>query len=148
MYPARFEISLRITHPSMDPEDISTQLRLKASTKWKAGLRRTTPVGTLLAGTNDATFCVFELDAKTRGHLDTTLNTLTKKLFRFKHFFQKIRSTGGSIEYFIGLFVNRNTGIILDRSLMAQLVNLGIDLSLDIYASQPTQKKAARRTVR
>jgi hypothetical protein len=148
MYPARFVISLRITHPSMDPEDISTQLHLKASIKRKVGLRRTTPAGTLLAGTNDATFCVFELDAKTRGHLDTSLNALTKKLFRLKPFLQKIRSTGGSIEYFIGLFVKKNTGIMLGKSLMTQLVDLGIDLSLDIYASQQIQKKAARRTVR
>lgn len=96
----------------------------------------------------EETHCVFDLDEKSRGGLESTLRALTTKLLSSEHFLKKIRSTGGNIEYFIGLFVKKNTGLVLDTSLMAQLVNLGIDLSFDIYESQHLQKKTARRTAR
>lgn len=147
MYPAKYKIALRITHPCMDPDDISKQLRLKSSRKWKAGSQRTTPAGKRLTGTNKETYCVFDLDTKARGDLPSTLNTRIKKLLAFMPLFQKIRSTGGTIEFFVGLFIKINTGMVLDRSLMAQLVDLGIDLSLDIYEAQPSTKEAARRTI-
>jgi hypothetical protein len=127
----------------MDPDDISTQLRLRPSRKWKAGSRRTTPTGKQLAGTNNETYCVFDLDAKTRDNLYSTLCTGVKKLLAFKPVLQEIRSTGGTIEFFVGLFVKINTGIVLDRSLMAQLTELGIDLSLDIYSERQSTKKVA-----
>jgi hypothetical protein len=148
MYPARYKISLRITHPNMDPEDISGQLGLSPFRKWKAGSQRTTPTGKQLPGTYKETYCVFDLDEKSDGELESTLCTLTKQFRSLKHFFKKVRSTGGSIEYFIGLFVEKNTGIELDGNLMAQLVNLGIDLSFDIYELQHFQKKTVRRTAR
>ena len=132
----------------MDPADISRQLRLSPSRKWKAGTQRTTPTGKQLTGTYKETYCVFDLDEKSDGDLESTLLTLTKQFHSFEHFLKKVRSTGGSIEYFIGLFVKKNTGLELDSGLMAQLVNLGIDLSFDIYESQHFQKKIVRRTAR
>ena len=125
MYPARYKISLRITHPTMDPEDISTQLGLRACVSQKVGSRRTTPAGTLLSGTRDATFCVFELEVSTamRGDLESALNMWTKKLFASKSFFQNIRSTGGTSEYFIGVFMEKgNTGVVFEDRLVADAV--------------------------
>lgn len=148
MYPARYKISLRITHPSMDPDDISGQLGLSPFRKWKAGSQRTTPTGKPLTGIYKETYCVFDLEEKSAGDLESTLYTLTKQFRSFEHFLKKVRSTGGSIEYFIGLFVKKNTGLVLESSLMAQLVNMGIDLSFDIYESQHFQKKTVRRTAR
>ncbi len=146
MHPARYKISLRITHPSMDPEYISKQLSLKPFRKWKAGSQRTTPSGKRLTGTYKDTYCVFDLDEKIGDDLESTLGTLTRKFYAHKHFLKKVQSTGGNIEYFIGLFVNKNTGLVLDRRLMIQLTELGIDLSFDIYSDQTSTKKVARRT--
>lgn len=142
----KYKVALRVTHPSMDPDDISKRLGLNPSRKWKAGSRRTTPAGRQLTGINKETYCVFDLDEKSGDDLESTLCTLTKQFRSFESFLKKIRATGGSIEYFIGLFVKRNTGVALDGSLMAQLANLGIDLSFDIYESQHFPKKTARRT--
>lgn len=143
MNPARYKIALRISHPNMDPEDISTQLHLSPSRKWKAGTPRTTPAGKRLAGTNRETYCVFDLDEQTSGDLVETLSAFTKKLLAFKPFLHKIQSTGGGIEYFVGLFVKKNAGITIDKSLMVQLLDLGIELSLDIY-DLPNPKKVTR----
>lgn len=148
MNPSKYKIALRINHPNMDPEDISRQLRLSPSRKWKAGTPKTTPTGKQLTGTYKETYCVFDLDEKSGDDLESTLCTLTKQFRSFEHFLKKVRLTGGSIEYFIGLFVKKNTGLELSGSLMAQLVNLGIDLSFDIYESQHFPKKTVRRTAR
>jgi hypothetical protein len=149
MYPAKYKITLRITHPSMDAEDIAIQLGLQASRRWSAGSRRTTPTGTLLSGVNDVTFCMFELEVPMEmiGDLGSALSLWTKKLFAAKSFFDHIRSTGGTIEYFIGVFMEKgNTGVVMEVSLMNQLVELGIGLSLDIYESQHVEQEATRRT--
>lgn len=132
----------------MDPEDISGQLDLSPSRKWKAGSQRSTPAGEQLAGTNKETYCVFDLDEKVGSDLELTLCALTTKFRNFEKFFKKVRSTGGTIEFFVGLFVKVNTGIVLDRGLMAQLTKLGIDLSFDIYESHRPRKVAARQVAR
>jgi hypothetical protein len=148
MYPARYKIALRITHPNMDPEDISTKLGLNPFRKWKAGTQRTTPAGKKLSGIYKETYCVFDLGDKTGRDLVETLSSLTKKLVAFKPLLQNIRSTGGSIEYSIGLFVKSNTGVVIDQRIMIQLVDLGIDLLFDIYESEDTPGKATRRAAK
>ena len=39
-----------------------------------------------------------------------------------------------------------NTGVVMEVSLMTQLVELGIDLSLDIYESQHVEQEATQHT--
>ena len=61
------------------------------------------------------------------------LTHCNQNFYSHKKFFEKIRETGGSIEYFIGLYFDKNGGEIFDCSLLSQLSELKIDLSLDFY---------------
>jgi hypothetical protein len=61
---------------------------------------------------------------------------LTEQLARLKKvekYFRHIRKTGGRIEFFVGLFSEKNMGAQVPSSLLATMGKLGIDLSLDIY---------------
>jgi Domain of unknown function (DUF4279) len=52
----RYAISLRVTHPSLDPAEITSALQLTPSRTWRAGEPRTTPKGTPLQGVYSNTF--------------------------------------------------------------------------------------------
>jgi len=47
----RYRISLRITHPRLDPREITSTLRIKPKWTWCVGEPRKTMAGTLLSGT-------------------------------------------------------------------------------------------------
>jgi hypothetical protein len=49
------------------------------------------------------------------------------------HFLHGFRSQGGTIELFVGWFLDGPSGDVFDCDLLARLADLKIDLSLDIY---------------
>lgn len=137
----KYHVSLRIDHPSMDPEHICTGLGLNAEYKWKAGAERKTPTGQSLPGTYEATYCCFELMHAKRAGLTDFLKMNTRKLYKHREFLDSIRSTGGTLEYFIGWFADTDSGEIFDLELLNQFVELGINISIAVY---PNNKREGR----
>ena len=138
MYPYRYVVSLRIRHPMINPDSITKKLRLQPFRKWMAGEQRSTPKGNPLKGINRNTYWTAEL------HTEKSLSSrkiavedfLSEQLARFKpmrKYFGHIRKTGGRIEFFVGLFCDKNMGAEFLSSLLETTGKLGIDLSLDIY---------------
>lgn len=139
MEPYRYCVSLRITHPEIDPDEISQVLGLEAVATWKAGDPRATPKGQALDGIRKESFWRHHPhgDSKISSEaqcLEDYLENLTSMLSSHKDFFAHIFETGGHIEYFIGLFSENSIGSILRASLLRKIVALNIDLSFDIYA--------------
>src|SRR5438094_6352317 len=104
MKPFKYDVSLRITHPSLDADEICDQLGLQAYRKWTVGEQRKTPTGDSLEGNDKLTYCCFHLEGPKRDELCDFLSDWNKKLHPQKAFFERIRSTGGSLEYFIGMY--------------------------------------------
>lgn len=103
-----------------------------------AGERRSTPKGNELKDINKETYWTADL------HREKSLSSrempledfLAKQLVRLKKaekHFRPIRKTGGRIEFFVGLFCDKNMGAEIPSSVLAAMGKLGIDLSLDIY---------------
>lgn len=148
MYPFRYVMSLRITHPAMDPRLICNRLGLQARIKYRVGERRQTPAGTILSGVNKATFCVVELAPPRGCELERFIKRCNKTLESHKRFLSRISSTGGSVEYFIGMFLDSNHGVVFSPELLAQLATLQITLSLDLYSEsgmKSKKRKSSRR---
>jgi len=61
-----YSISLRVTHPSIDPDAITQELGIEPSRKWKVGEKRTTPTGTLLEGNRKESYWVAEMHDERR----------------------------------------------------------------------------------
>jgi hypothetical protein len=133
MSPFKFDVSLRLRHPTMNPEHICAELRLKAKHKWKVGDNRKTPKGQSLKGTYETTYCLFDLQHSKKIGLADFLRKYNLKLYRHKEFLNSIRSTGGSLEYFVGWYSDQDSGEIFDLKLLNQLVELGMDLSIAFY---------------
>lgn len=133
MHPFRYAVSFRVVHPTMDPDEICGQLNLQAKPKWKAGSQRRTPRGDPLTGIYDVTYCCFRFEHPKNVGLVNFLKRCTKKLRNHREFLNHIHSTGGSLEYFIGWFSDKNSGGEFDWQLLSQLADLKITLSIDFY---------------
>jgi hypothetical protein len=124
----------------MDPEKICNRLGLVASRMWTAGSQRRTPTGTPLDGVNAESYCSFRLEPPDEVGLVDFLKNFSAGLYRHKDFFEEIRSTGGRLEYFIGLFLDVNSGVVFDFDLHSKLAELKIDLSLDLYCESKEER--------
>ena len=108
MHPYRYDVSLRITHPAMDPQQICNGLGLQAKWKWKVGEKRQTPIDTPLSGVYKETYCSFDLappQGSRKCELERYIERSNKNLESHRGFLSRISSTGGSAEYFIGMYL-------------------------------------------
>ncbi len=136
----RYKISLRVRHPSMDPAEISSILRLAPSRSWSAGERRTTPSGEPLEGIWPETYWTARV---TEGNwpgkdLPTAVAELLDRLELNRSFLTRVRSEGGSAEFFVGWYLEGNSGDVFDCGLLARMADLKINLSLDVYPPDAT----------
>lgn len=130
-----YMISLRLTHPSIDPSVFSQTLGLEPQTTWHAGKSRKTPKGTPLEGTYQESFwtCQITEDKWPDKELVEALLEILDQLEPHKEFFHRLVSEGGNAEFFIGWFFDGNSGDVFDQKILARLVDLKINLSFDIY---------------
>ena len=138
MYLYRYCVSLRVLHPTVNPDTLTTKLSLQPSRKWKVGEPRSTPKGNKLKGINKETYWTAQLHREEsllsrKVALEDFLTEQLARLKKVEKYFRHIRKTGGRIELFVGLFCDKNMGAELPSSLLASMGKLGIDLSLDIY---------------
>ena len=130
-----FSLSLRIEHPGMSPQDISTALSLTPRTSWCAGDPRRSPEGRVLDGRYPTTYWSCNLDHPPGESLSECLGRSAETLAPHAEFLRTIRSTGGRCEFFVGWFSGRNSGELLGCHLLCKLCELQIDLALDVYGS-------------
>ncbi|MBZ5727651.1 MAG: DUF4279 domain-containing protein [Acidobacteriia bacterium] len=133
----RFSIHLRLTHPSADPDDISTALSMAPSRKWKAGEARTTPDGQPLAGIYAHTYWASEAKKGEDSELLAVMESGLDELEKRAPFLSNFVASGGRIEYYISWFASeRSGGDAIPWRLLARLAALHINLSLDVYSYQ------------
>lgn len=122
----------------MSPAIISRQLRRRPTRAWKVGDTRRTPAGTELPGTYRETYWYRKLtrkaihSSKAKG-LESYLTRLRPRLYPHARFFRRVRSGGGNVELFIGIFGQKNYGFELPSSLLSEFGRIGLSLSFDIY---------------
>lgn len=137
--PYSYTVSLRISHPTIDPGTLTKSLRLKPSNAWKLGEPRRTPTGKPL-NNNRNSFWTARLIQKrfatTPGRsLQSALTVEIRRLKKHGALLRRIQKHGGRAELFIGIFGENsfNFGAELDTKLLTDLSKLGLSLGLDIY---------------
>ncbi|MGL4968403.1 MAG: DUF4279 domain-containing protein [Inquilinus sp.] len=138
MAPYRYAISLRISHPSIDPAQITAELGEAPSHLQKAGSPHRTPKGTVLDRISPESFWVgFESKGENRTRdLPAGLRALAARLLPHRQFLRSLRDEGGEVEIFVGWFAAEQGGDVLTHELMSQLADLKIDLLFDLYVSK------------
>ena len=134
-------ISLRIFHPTIDPTRITEVLGREPTRASWAGAPRTTRKGDPLPGTYRESYWT---SGRLRGgewapeswssrDLTTGIEELLWELAEHKRFFAELRSEGGTVEFFIGWFLDGMTGEVFRHDLLRKLADLQVDLSFDVY---------------
>lgn len=93
----------------------------------------TTPKGRLLQCVNSSTYCTFELAKGSDRRLTLALRDSNARLISRTRQIRSFLKSGGTLEYFIGLFVKGNAGLVLEPELVKQAASLDIRLAFDIY---------------
>jgi hypothetical protein len=142
MNPYHYKLSLRIRHPAIDPARISEALRITPSRSWRAGEPRATPKGNPLAGKWDHSYWTAGISEDQSVHktLKSAIREALDRLAPHRDFFHQMRSDGGTAEFFVGWFFDRNSGDIFNYDLLARAADLKIDLSFDVYPSEISQQ--------
>ncbi len=138
MHPYTYSISLRLSHPSINPAEITDVLALEPKRAWKAGDSRQTPKGTPLEGFYRESYWYSNLipdgEHSSEGTLiEEYLDHFTKQLAPSREFFARVRTEGGRVELFIGMYGARNYGFELPPSLLSMIASIGLSLTFDIY---------------
>ena len=137
MHPFRYSIHVRLQHPNMDPDLISSAMGEEPFRKWQAGYARTNPRGGLLGGVNKHTYWCAQGVRREGQDLAETLESQLQKLEDKKNFLVDFCSTGGKIMFYVSWFTNeKNTGETFDWELLKRLAALQIDLGIDVYGGR------------
>src|SRR5262245_47123836 len=128
-----FKVSLSVTHPDIDPTEISAALELTPRRATRAGAPRTTPNGDPLTGAYQFSCWTHRFDVEGASELAVVLASLVEKLQRNRQFFHRVVQEGGSVELFGSVIAVGNWDEVLPHALMGQLSALHVDLRLDVY---------------
>jgi len=131
--PSRFQVSLRIWHPSADPLEIGRELEWAPEASRKAGEPRTTLKGNPLPGLNKESFWYAVLPVTEESTLSSVIGATNRRLISRKHYLASLVSTGGVLEYFIGWFIDSNVGECIDWETLLGCGELKIRLQFDVY---------------
>jgi hypothetical protein len=131
--PFDYAVSLRVVHPTLDPERICNSLGMAPFRSWKSGTPRQTPTGTPLEGVYTSSYCSFDIADGDDGELARCIRAATERLEEHADFFREIRQTGGSAMFYIFWYPNGDTGEVFDVDLLLKIAQLGIDIGINVY---------------
>lgn len=76
--------------------------------------------------------------------LEMALNKFLDKIAPYKEIFKRVNNSGGKLDFFVGIKIEANSGLVFDPVLLKRLTELNIGLGLDIYP--PDQVSTAMQT--
>lgn len=131
-----WRLSFRVQHPSADlsglAERIGDAFGMDPRWLWRAGelnLRAKPPRA------RSASYCSVEwLD--TDGPIAMALGDALDALAPLRAELADIVTSGGKLDFFVGLFVERSLGVLLSPPLLGRMAEAGIALQLDIYGGK------------
>jgi hypothetical protein len=133
----RYSFSLRLRHPSREPQTATNVLGLTPSRIWRAGDARTTPQGDPLEGVyKDSYWTATVAEGRSQEiDLPTAIGNVVERLWPNRQFLIDFVDSGGIAEFFIGWFFDEgNFGDVFDWRLFERLAQMRINLSFDVYA--------------
>ena len=140
MHPYSFVVSLRANHPSCDLSFLSVIFSLEQRHGWDAGDERKTPKGTSLVGARSESYWSARITTEEtyseEWQLEDILARSITDVLNHENELAEFFATGGTMNYFIGLYGTRNFGLIFSPELMSKLAKAKVELQLDVYPAK------------
>ena len=137
-----FTISLRIRHPTIDPDRITKALGIEPQHTWKAGDPRRDPGGEELEGDYRESYWMGRLmDAPQlssgRLSVESVLQRTLDQLRRSHEFLDELNTNGGVAELQVSLYARENFRLELPADSLALLSRLRVSVVLDVHLHTP-----------
>jgi hypothetical protein len=146
MNPDDFTVSLRIRHPSIDPDEITRTLGIQPQHSWKAGDTRRAAQGQRLEGNYRESYWIGEfreLDAGLRGVVATeaVLLQAVVLLRRSQPFLSRLQADGGTVELFVEVVGSSEFTLGLSPQLLSLLSRSGLAVVVNVHAETQTLER-------
>jgi hypothetical protein len=137
-----FTISLRIRHPTVNPDRITKELGIEPQHTWKAGDPRRDPGGEELEGDYRESYWMGRLmDAPQlssgRLSVESVLQRTLDQLRRSHEFLDELNTNGGVAELQVSLYARENFRLELPADSLALLSRLRVSVVLDVHLHTP-----------
>ena len=144
--PNQIGLTLRIRHPDIDPQQITTALGMLPLAFWKAGDRRRDSRGQSLEGHYHESYWMGTFAAAGRlpaavSTPEATLMLAFTQLRRSKDFLARLREEGASVELVLHVLGGGELKLHLDPLLCATLAKIGVTLVLELRAEGEVQAR-------
>lgn len=133
-----FAISLRIRHPSIEPDEITRTLGIEPQHTWKAGDRRRSPAGDTLEGSYRESYWMGRLMdepqvSSDQVSVESVLLQILAQLRRSLSFLAALNAEGGVAELDISIFARGDFRLELLSESLALLGRLGLGAALEVH---------------
>jgi hypothetical protein len=142
----RTNLSLRMRHPTRDLSVICGALGFRPTIIWKVGGERRTPKGTKIGGIRTHSYCSVNFGATTRKSLVKRIEAALVRLRPHRPALKRFSSTGGTTSFFIGWFLDADTGEVLPPQMLQELGDLRISLELCVYMPDKMRMPRVKRS--
>jgi hypothetical protein len=144
MNPYKYKISLRVRDKNSDLRELYESLqRVPGILLRRLNQGNTHIKGNLLPGVYSESMFGFAFSKNAESSdsvsLECAVQNILDALQPFRAHLKKLGMNGGSAAFFIGLFIDSNSGIVLDTDLLERIATYGMSLEFDIYP--PDQPK-------
>jgi len=133
-----FTISLRIRHPTVDPDRITKALGIEPQHTWRAGDPRRDPGGEELEGDYRESYWMGRLMdepqlSSERLSVESVLLEKLAILRRSHDFLEQLHAEGGVAELHISLYAREDFRLELSDQSLGLLGRLGLAVALDVH---------------
>jgi hypothetical protein len=129
----RFAVRLLISHPVMDTNLITRELKLEPHLIWLAGTKRRTPAGASLPGKNKLSKWSYSFDVLKTRSFSKTIDLFLAQLESHSKLFSDIAISGGSTSLILELDGSQNIGDVFSHKELRRLSNLQIDFGIEVF---------------
>lgn len=128
-----FSVQLLISHPNIDPAEISKELSMTPQHWALAGSQRYTPKGTMLHGVHQRSSWSHSQDVFDKRHFFEDVMKIVDMLEPHRAFISKIRKEGGKVSINLHLPGSDNIGDSIEPPDLHKISDLGISLGIEVF---------------
>lgn len=132
---AGLSLSIRIRHPSIAPELVSSRMKVKPTASHAVGSPRKTPSGKLLGGNYAETHWVFRLVDRDDTELGKAIELANEWLTIRTEHVEAIVNSGGAVELYITVSSPGTLAAELPAELLIRCAALRLSISVEVLRS-------------
>jgi hypothetical protein len=133
----RFEITLLIRHPNLDPTEITAELGLQPYQSWMVGSPSVTPKGAKLFAVHKDSCWKHVYRYKGKSNFGQAIDSVLDQLSLHEILFDKLHTSGGTASLFLKLLGDTSVGDDLSWETLKKFVDLKIAFSVETFPDMP-----------